>query len=455
MLSALRINNIRKFFSNGDGRSIRAKKNVLVSFICKGVSIAISFLIVPVTLDYVDSTQFGIWLTIAAIIQWFGFFDIGLGNGLRNKLAETLALNDKKTARVYISSVFAIISIIALLMFIGFFVAAHFISWNNALNTDLINSSQLFNTVVVVFFFFCVGFVTNVTSSVLQAMQKYALNDILALVGQIVGLAGVYVLVKTTKGSLFNLCLVYGAKSAVVMLVATVVLFCTSLREYRPSLRYVNFKKALPLFNLGSRFFANQILYLVGTQLSVILVVQFFGPEEVTVYNLAQRYISITSMGFVMILTPYLSAFTEAYTKNEFAWIRRIMGNIHKMWLVTSALTLVMIFGANLFFRVWLGREFAVPFSLVLAIALTSVVTNYTASYSLFLNGIGKVNLQLYSLGVQAVLFFPMSYLFFKLNFGLISVVLPQFIFYFVSCFLMSTQYRKFLSGTARGIWAA
>jgi len=454
VIHAPRFNYIKKFFTSGDGRSLRAKKNVLVSFICKGLTIIISFLIVPLTFGYVGTTEFGIWLTIGSIIQWFGFLDIGLGNGLRNKLAETLAIGDKKTARVYISSVFVIISIIAALMFSGFFLAAHFISWNSALNTDSVPNAQLLRTVIMVFFFFCVGFIANITSSILQAMQKYALNDILALTGQLLGLAGLYILVKTTDGSLFNLCLVYGSKSAVVLFFATLVLFSTSLKEYRPSLKFVNFKKAFPLFNLGAKFFINQILYLIGTQLSIILVVQFFGPDEVTVYNLALRYISITSMGFVMILTPYLSAFTEAYIKKEYSWITRIMGNIHKMWLLISVLTLLMVFGSKIFFELWIGKNFPVPMSLIISLALTSIVTNYTASYSLFLNGIGKVNLQLLSLTAQALLFFPLSWWFYKMNMGLISVILPQFLFYFASCFLMRIQYKKILSQTATGIWA-
>ena len=68
---------IRNFFTKGHERTLRAKKNIVISFICKGLSILISFLVVPLTLGYVGKVEYGIWLTISAIIQWFGFFDIG------------------------------------------------------------------------------------------------------------------------------------------------------------------------------------------------------------------------------------------------------------------------------------------------------------------------------------------------------------------------------------------
>jgi len=284
------------FFSNGSQRTLRAKKNITISFLTKGLSILISFLIVPITLGYVGKVEYGIWMTISSIIGWFAFFDIGLGNGLRNKLAEALAKDDKETAKIYISSAFALITGMSALMFLGFFIAANFISWNAVLNTNLVSNQELFKIVVVVFFFFCIGFIMKVLSAILQAMQRYAINDILGVIAQFLGLVAIYILVKTTDGSLFNLCLVYGSNSAIVLLIASFFLFSKSLKEFSPRFQNINLRKAIPLLNLGMWFFFGQILYLVINQTSIILVVQFFGPEDVTVYNLAFSYMSIISM---------------------------------------------------------------------------------------------------------------------------------------------------------------
>ena len=87
-------NTLTSFFTQGNKRTLRAKRNITVSFISKAISIMISFIIVPLTLGYVGRVEYGIWMTISSIIAWFSFFDIGLGNGLRNKLAEALAKED-------------------------------------------------------------------------------------------------------------------------------------------------------------------------------------------------------------------------------------------------------------------------------------------------------------------------------------------------------------------------
>ena len=63
------------------------------------VSVLINFLLVPLTLNYLNPTRYGIWLTLTSVINWVNVLDIGLGTGLRNKFAEALATNDDGLAR--------------------------------------------------------------------------------------------------------------------------------------------------------------------------------------------------------------------------------------------------------------------------------------------------------------------------------------------------------------------
>src|SRR5690606_30861030 len=101
-----------KFITKGHERSVRAKKNILSSLLIKGASIAISFITLPITLNYVDSSTYGVWLTMSSIVGWIVFFDIGLTQGLRNRFAEAKAIGDEKLARIYVSTTYAILGII-------------------------------------------------------------------------------------------------------------------------------------------------------------------------------------------------------------------------------------------------------------------------------------------------------------------------------------------------------
>ncbi len=97
------LNNI---FSKGHERSIKAKKNIIASFFIRGISIAISLILVPLTINYVNPSRYGIWLTLSSIIAWFSFFDIGLTQGLRNKFAEAKAKGNDELAQIYVSTTF-------------------------------------------------------------------------------------------------------------------------------------------------------------------------------------------------------------------------------------------------------------------------------------------------------------------------------------------------------------
>ena len=84
----------------GSLRSNILRNNILFSGILKVVAMCCAFLIVPVTLGYLKNDVYGIWLTISSMLAWFTFFDIGLGNGLRNYLAISISEGDFKKGQM-------------------------------------------------------------------------------------------------------------------------------------------------------------------------------------------------------------------------------------------------------------------------------------------------------------------------------------------------------------------
>lgn len=74
-----------------DRRSSLVRKNIAGSILIKGWGCIVQLLLVPATLKSLNQYEYGVWLTISSILLWVDQFDIGLGNGLRNKLAEAVA----------------------------------------------------------------------------------------------------------------------------------------------------------------------------------------------------------------------------------------------------------------------------------------------------------------------------------------------------------------------------
>ncbi len=107
----MKIPYLDKFFK-GDQRSVTVKKNVLASFVIKGVSILISFLLVPATLGYVSAELYGVWMALSSVLLWIHFLDLGFSQGLKNKLAEALAFKDYEKGESLVSTTYAMVALI-------------------------------------------------------------------------------------------------------------------------------------------------------------------------------------------------------------------------------------------------------------------------------------------------------------------------------------------------------
>ncbi|MFQ5335270.1 MAG: polysaccharide biosynthesis protein, partial [Flavobacteriales bacterium] len=106
------IKDLLAFVNRGTPRGVLARKNILASILIKGGSVLISLALVPLIIRYLDTTRYGIWITVTYMVSWLGLFDIGLGHGLRNRLAEALASGNRQLARSYLSTTYALLIII-------------------------------------------------------------------------------------------------------------------------------------------------------------------------------------------------------------------------------------------------------------------------------------------------------------------------------------------------------
>ena len=94
---------------------------------------------------------------------------MGLGNGLRNKLGEALAKKDFDLAKIYVSTTYAILTIVISVVALIFFIANFFIDWTIVLNTDQEMAKELTILAFIVFGFFFITFVIKLISIVLTA----------------------------------------------------------------------------------------------------------------------------------------------------------------------------------------------------------------------------------------------------------------------------------------------
>jgi O-antigen/teichoic acid export membrane protein len=158
-------------------------------------------------------------------------------------------------------------------------------------------------------------------------------------------------------------------------------------------------------------------------------------------------------MAFSIIITPLWSAFTEAYTNKDFEWIKSTLSKLRKIWLVLVVITIFTLIISPLIFKLWMGDKVKIPFSLSVALSFYIIVCSWQNIHVYFLNGIGKIRLQLYLVIVSGLVNIPIAIVLGR-AIGLAGVTLANAILFAVMGIVFSIQVKKIINNNAKGIWA-
>jgi O-antigen/teichoic acid export membrane protein len=446
---------IINFFTKGHERSVKAKKNIISSFLIKGLSICISFIMLPLTLNYVNPSRFGIWLTLSSIVGWFVFFDIGLTLGLRNKFAEAKAKNDDSIARIYISTTYAILSIIFLCVWLLFLFCNNFLNWSKIINVSESMQSEVSTLAVIVFTYFCLFLVLRIINTILLADQQPAKSSFIDLLGQALSFIVIFILVKTTEGSLIKLGIVFCVSPLLVLVGASLFLFKGIYKRYRPAISQVRFSYAKELLNLGLMFFIIQFAVIVQYQTANIIIARNFSTADVTSYNIVFKYFDILTMVFTIFLTPFWSASTEAYQKKDIQWIRNGIKRYNQLNILLVIIGIVMLVFSSTVYRLWLGEgKVNIVFPLSLWGFLYTNVLLFGRKYVFFLNGISALRIQFLSCIISPFLYVAIAILLIKhYQMGVYSLFIASIISSFNGYLLAPLQYYQVIIKNKKGIW--
>jgi O-antigen/teichoic acid export membrane protein len=448
---------LHKVYNKVGIKSQRTKgitKHVLLSFIYKGGSIMATFLLVPLTIDFLDTDNYGVWLTLSSFISWFAFFDIGLGNGLRNKFAEARAQGNEELAQAYVSSAYFTIGIISLLLIGVFLILNFFIDWTLVFNTDASMQSDLSVLMPIVFSFFFLQLIVKLITTIYTADQKPSIQGKIGFITQVGALFLIWVLIKTSETSLLTFGVVFSALPVFILLFFNLIAFSKPYKNYKPIFSLWKLEYLKDIFGVGFSFFIIQIAALILFSTDNFIISKLFSPADVVPYNISYKYFSIIIMVYSIIVTPYWSSFTEAYVRKDYDWIKSSVKNIMKIWMFIPIILIFMVLFANLFYLFWVGDKVVVPLLLNISMALYVLIITFNMVFVSFINGLGKIRVQLITSIILIVINIPLSILFasnFKL--GVSGVILASCVCLISSAILFPIQYHKIINNAAAGIW--
>ena len=418
---------VSAYFTKGNERSVAVKKNIAVSLVLKCISILVSLQVVPLTIGYVNPTKYGIWLTLSSIIAWLSYFDLGFAHGFRNRFAEAKAKGDMKLAKEYVSTTYAVLFLLFSVILLITLVVNNYLDWSRILNIDPVYKDELSLVFGLLACFFCLNIVASVFTTMLTADQKPALASLISTSGQVLAFACVYVLTKTTKGSLSALAVSFSAIPCLFLLIVSIIVYQT--KKYKivaPSLRDVRFSLVRSVVGLGGQFFVVMFSMLFIFQLTNIILSRVQGPEAVTQYNIAYKYFNVLNMAANIIL--------------------------EKLWLLCIPILVLMVLSSDLLYKFWIGDSVAVSFSLSFCMAIYVLCQTGGNMYMFLINGTSKIRLQLIIYLSFALVSIPLMKYCCK-YYGIEGILIVPTTVFILQAFIGRVQILKMINGTAKGIW--
>lgn len=448
------IKTIAKYLNAGHARSVLAKKNILLSLLLKGLDMGAGILLVPLVLNYLNSTKYGIWLTLTSIVTWFNYLDLGLGQGLRNRFAEARAAGEKSKAKTYISTTYALVIIVITIFLPTFVILNRYLPWDKILHVNSDLNGELRRVTFIVFSFFSLEFVLKLIGTIVVADQKPAIRDATAVAGKMLVLVGVYTITLTIPASLIGIAIVYSGFPVFALAVASFLLFSGKYKEHTPSIRSIDFRYTKDLMGLGSRFLIIQIALFVIMSTDNIIISQLFGPQMVTPYQIAYKYFNIILVVYSIIITPLWSASSEAFVKGDYDWIKSTIRKLHYLTAVFVMISLVMLLVSQQVYHIWIGSRIRIPYLLSFLWMMFTIVGMYNGIYFSVINGFGRVRIEMSVYLSTLVLNIPLSVYFAKyLSMGVSGVILGTIICQSVHLLYLPIQYRKIVTRKVAGIW--
>ena len=406
-------------------RTKNLKKHIKVSLLYKIFAMFLSFYAVRLSLDYLGIQNFGLWAVILSVLNWIVFFDFGIANGVKNRVAECWASNDQKGIKSYISTGYITLLIFVVTAYSFLYNIIPFINWQLIFGHHYLDNEFLIKLVRIAVFFVLFNFWITIINQIANAFQQSSLVVLSQFVGLVVSVLLLTLITKISDSNIIYVAVVYGVSISSGNLFVTYVFFKKQV-SLIPSVKFFSKNKARKIFSLGWTFFILQLIVLVILTADKIIIVNLLGPSDVSHYEVVYRYFSLLLVFHSIINSPLWPAYTESYKNKDFKWILNTISNLDRLMICYVLIAVIMSLAGNWVFSYWLSND-DISLELSNYLFFGGMIVMYIMYTTLahLTNGIERTNIQLYTGLIGAIINIPLSIYFVSyFNMGINGVVL-------------------------------
>ncbi len=425
--------------TTAEGRSQERYRRVALTAVAsagaKVVAIATMLVTVPLTLHYLGTERYGMWMTINSIVAMMGLANLGMGLGLMNAVSEAQGQVDRQAAVRYVSSGYFMLSAVALLILLGFAVLYPMVPWQQVFNVTSAQAIQESGPAMAVFVVcFLVNLPLGMVQQVQLGFQEGFVNSLWESAGKVLGLIGL-LLVSYLKAGLAWLVLAVAGAPVVAWLLNSLVLYGFTRPWLCPRVQNYHGASARKVLYTGLFFFILQMGIVLIYGSDNLIITQFLGPSEVTQYAIPYQMFNLGLVLFNILIAPLWPAYAEAIARGDMHWVQRTLGRSLKLVLLsTGPMSLFLIIFGNHILNLWVGPKIHPPMLLNVGLGLWMVVLTFGSAMSILLNAANVFRFQIIFIALTlifSIIFKCFFVHYYKLS-GIIWGTILAFIIFFI-----------------------
>jgi O-antigen/teichoic acid export membrane protein len=380
--------------------------NTLVSVALKFAHAALGFATIHALVALWGQDLYGTWVTFTSVALYLTMFDLGIGYGIRNKVAEAWGTNQLAGVQ---DTVRLGMVLYALAAAAGTAVAA--------VVTFTVSPFRHHPAAALVLWSSCaLSFFLSLHNIVLQAIGRFQAIAVLSLITPLTW----YVFVLTRQSeqamTLETAAIAYAAS----MLLQALVIAWISQRSchfrFFGRLR-IDFARVRALVGTGLKFFILQLSALALTSSGNFLVYAHLGGSSTAQYDAANKVFSMFTFGFSVLIGIAWTEISKAKSRNDHQRLSRVFLLLHGVALGLTAVAVACALGSEpltrALTRVTVSPAQTLPFAVMIG------VQTLAYSSAVFLNAYERLRTQIISALLSIPLFFAVAIALLKSGYGI------------------------------------
>lgn len=372
----------------------RASWGALSNFGSSAAAMLLMVLTVHWALPYLGTERFGIWATFAGFAAMLSFLDLGVGNALVNRVALASATGEVAHQRSVISGGVGWLALLGCTVILLLTTVSALVPWHvvfrlaNAAAGDEAREAAIAFSVV-----FGLHLISSGLLKILVGQQRSYEAHVVSTTSTLLACVATAWATQNQIGIAGLLLASFGVQTVAGLCVVPVL-------WRRGQLHFSTVGAAMraersALLTTGSLFLALQIAAMIGWGSDSVLLAGLSGTAEVAVFAIAQRLFQFVSRPVALINAPLWAAYADAHAHGDRAFLKKTLKrSLFFSVGMGACLASVLLLCSHWLIAHWTGGTIKVSTTLLVLMAIWTMLEVCGSSLSIYLNGTGIVREQ-------------------------------------------------------------